>query len=91
MGGAVGLLLLLLAAVSFSSRQSRPAFLLGAGIFLLFFLFFSWFPAKDIRFIYPLVPILLVLAANGAVVGIRRVALMQDKNAPAFMAFIVGQ
>jgi hypothetical protein len=61
----VGLALLFLALMPFRSRSGRPAAALGWAVFLIFFLFFSWYPAQDIRFIFPLVPILLILAARG--------------------------
>ncbi len=61
----VGLVLLFFALMPFCSRSGRPAAALGWAIFLIFFLFFAWYPAQDIRFIFPLVPILLILAARG--------------------------
>jgi hypothetical protein len=68
----LGLLLLLLALTSFCPRSARPAAVLGWSIFLIFFLFFAWYPAQDIRFIFPLVPILLILAARGLHWTLRR-------------------
>jgi hypothetical protein len=69
----LGLLLLLLALAPFCSPSARPAAVLGWGIFLIFFLFFAWYPARDIRFIFPLVPILLILAARGLLEAHRRI------------------
>lgn len=62
----VGLLTLLLAAAAAIRKDARPAALTAAVIFGIFFGFFTWYPAKDIRFLVPLVPIILILAAAGA-------------------------
>ncbi len=70
----LGLLLLLLALAPLCSRSTRPAAVLAWSIFSIFFLFFAWYPAQDIRFIFPLVPILLILAARGFFPALRRAA-----------------
>jgi hypothetical protein len=67
----LGVLLLLLALMPFGSPSARPAAALGWAAFLIFFLFFAWYPARDIRFIFPVAPILLVLAACGLFVALQ--------------------
>lgn len=70
----IGLLILALAAVVVFSKREQAAALPAAGIFVLFFVFFTWYPAKDIRFLVPLLPMILALASRGAVIGIERLA-----------------
>jgi len=60
-----------LAMTPFCSRSARHTALLGWSIFSIIFLFFAWYPAQDIRFIFPLVPILLILAARGLLPAFR--------------------
>lgn len=66
-----GLLTFGLAAATLLRRRywcaALPAFALSA----IFFLFFSWYPVVDIRFIFPLTPIWLILAALGATVVVQ--------------------
>ncbi len=79
----LGLLLLLLAIAPLCSRATRPAAVLAWGTFAIFFLFFAWYPARDIRFIFPLVPILLILAARGFFPALRRAARAARRIVPA--------
>jgi len=70
----IGLLILALAATAAVSKRSRPAVIVAAAIFATFFIFFSWYPARDIRFLFPLLPIILILAGSGAHLALIRLA-----------------
>ena len=71
-----GLLTLLLAMVPLARKQDRAAALTAWLIFGGFNLFFAWYPVKDIRFVMPLVPMMLVLAGRGVHLLLRRFAKM---------------
>jgi len=77
----VGLLVLALAAVTLLRREDRDAALAAAAIGVMFTLFFSWFLIKDIRFIVPVVPVTLILAARGALAlfGAGRAAVAAER------------
>jgi Dolichyl-phosphate-mannose-protein mannosyltransferase len=61
----VGLLLHILALVPLFRKQDRMGAALGWLTYGGFNLFFAWYPVKDIRFVLPLIPIILILAARG--------------------------
>lgn len=47
-------------------RQWRRFTMPSVAILLIFFLFFTWYPVRDVRFLMPLVPLGMVLVAAGA-------------------------
>ncbi len=75
----IGLAVLVAAAAAVVSNRERAAALPAAATFALFFVFFSWYPAKDIRFLVPLLPMLLGLASRGCAMGLERV-LTQERT-----------
>ena len=62
---AVGWIVLILMLAAFSRRKWRPIVWPGFAIGAIFFVFFSWYPVKDVRFVVPLIPIVVILAAAG--------------------------
>jgi uncharacterized protein (TIRG00374 family) len=86
----VGLLMLLLAAASLLKKEDRAASWIAAAIGAIFFLFFSWFLIKDIRFIVPLIPIILLLAARGARTLMEKYGRLLHARAPGHALIAVG-
>jgi hypothetical protein len=86
----VGLFVLLMAAAALLKKEDRPAALIAAAIGAVFFLFFSWFLIKDIRFIVPLVPMTLVLAARGARTLLERYCRPLHARAPEHALIALG-
>lgn len=61
-----GLLVFMLALMTLFSKQGRDSALIALAMGVIFFFFFSWFIIKDMRFIVPVLPVILILAARGA-------------------------
>lgn len=70
----VGVLMLLLMAAALRRKRDRLAAAPAIGMAAAFTLFFAWWYAKDMRYVMPLLPIGIILAARGFVCVAHRIA-----------------
>jgi len=88
-----GLAAILLALGSLWRRQDRYATVPGWLLIIGFSVFFAWYPVKDIRFVFPVLPVLLIMAARGAHVVLRRMSRIRFRKyriAPKTIVFCFG-
>jgi 4-amino-4-deoxy-L-arabinose transferase-like glycosyltransferase len=90
----VGLLLIGLSLWGALDRRTWHAAIPVVGLGAVFFIFFTWFPVKDLRFDLPLVPIVLIFSARGVTCGCERLMRLKrggfSFSAPTATIYLAG-